>query len=116
MNKSENMYAIKMEDNAEAKLNSRTDNQLFTSLDNSPPINRESKSSLTVLIHICQSLVAKRAPFIYLIITHTPDIVIGSESWLKSSIKDHEIFPAGYAGYHHDHADGYSGIIRYVST
>ena len=80
-------------------------------LDNSPTINGKSKSSLTVLIPNCQSLVAKRASSINLIVIHTPDIIIGSETWLKSTIKDHEIFPAGYAAYHHDHADGYGGVF-----
>ena len=115
MNKFENKYVIK---NGKVKRRQNQTPVLLIncsplSLDNSPSINGKSKSSLqlTVLILNCQSLVAKRALFINLIVTHTPDIMICSESWLKSSIKDHEIFPAGYAAYHHDCADCYGGGI-----
>ena len=34
----------------------------------------------------------RRALFINLIVTHSPDIIIGSESWLKPPTKDHEYF------------------------
>ena len=42
---------------------------------------------------------------------HSPDIIIGSESWLKPSIKDHEIFSTHYTVHHCDRADGYGGIF-----
>ena len=64
-----------------------------------------------VLILSCQSLIAKRASFISQIVTHSPNIIISSESWLKPSIKDHEIFPTGYTIHHHDHVDGYGDVL-----
>ena len=66
MNKSEVVCNKKREDSAEAELDPRTDNQHFIPFDNSPTINNINKSTLTVLILNCQSLVAKKASFVNL--------------------------------------------------
>ena len=34
--------------------------------------------------------------------TETPDIIVGTESWLSSDIRDSEIFPPGYTPYRAD--------------
>ena len=68
-------------------------------------------TSLTVLTLNCQSILAKRGSFINLIDAHNPDIIIGSESWLKSDILSCEVFPPGYTVYRHDRADGYGGVF-----
>ena len=41
---------------------------------------------LSALILNCQSLVAKKESFLNLLDLHNPDIVFGSESWLKPNI------------------------------
>lgn len=91
-----------------AKLDPHADNQLLTLSDNSPPIDGASKSTLTVLILNCQPLVAQRHHFINAIVTHSLDIFIDSESWLRPFIKYHEIFPTCYTVHR---CDGYGGIF-----
>ena len=59
----------------------------------------------------CQSIFAKRAVFLHFIETNKPDIIIGSESWLKPSIKNSEIFPTTYNIYRQDRSDGYGGVF-----
>ena len=39
------------------------------------------------------------------------DVVIGSESWLNSSIKSSEVFPDGFDAYRRDRHDGRSGVV-----
>ena len=48
---------------------------------------------LGVLNINCQSLVNKKAEFHVLLELHNPDIVIGTESWLKPNHLDSEFFP-----------------------
>jgi len=42
---------------------------------------------------------------------HHPDIIFGSESWLKSHILSSEVFPSGYIVYRKDRPDGYGGVF-----
>ena len=57
---------------------------------NNQKLNRHS---LKVLNINCQSLPAKKEPFLCLIDQHKPDIIIGTESWLTSQHTDNECFP-----------------------
>ena len=66
---------------------------------------------LTSLAVNCQSLLAKRESFMNLIDTYNPDIIFGTESWLKSDILSSEVFPIGYSVYRCDRADGYGGVF-----
>ena len=43
--------------------------------------------------------------------THEPDIVLGSETWLKQSVGDKEIFPDNYTVIRKDHEDSYGGVL-----
>jgi len=43
--------------------------------------------------------------------THNPDIVFGTESWLKPDILSSEVFPTGYSVYRKDRSDGYGGVF-----
>ena len=52
-----------------------------------------NRHSLKVLNINCQSLPAKKEPFLCLIDQHKPDIIIGTESWLTSQHTDNEFFP-----------------------
>jgi hypothetical protein len=42
---------------------------------------------------------------------HKPEIVIGTETWLNSSIQDSELFPPDFAVFRKDRPDGYGGIL-----
>ena len=46
-----------------------------------------------------------------LITVHNPDIIFGTESWLKADIFSGEVFPTGYSVYCHDRVDGYAGVF-----
>jgi len=46
-----------------------------------------------------------------LINTHSPDIIFGSESWLKDVIYSSELFPIDYTVYCKDRPDGYGGVF-----
>ena len=53
----------------------------------------------------------------YLINTYNPDVIVGTETWLNSSIKDNEIIPAdfNYKIYRKDRSDGYGGVLLAIS-
>ena len=48
--------------------------------------------------------------------THTPNIIIGCETWLTPNIFDNEIIPPSYKLYRTDRIDGYGGVLVGVRT
>ena len=47
--------------------------------------------------------------------SYAPDIIIGTETWLNSSILNNEIFPPGiYKIEHRERPDGYGGVLSAV--
>ena len=42
---------------------------------------------------------------------YSPNIIVGSESWLKPDILSSEVFPGGYNVYRKDRSDGYGGVF-----
>ena len=78
-------------------------------MDDLPPVN--DSLILTSLTVNCQSLLAKRESFMNLIDTHNPDIIFGTESWLRPDILSSELFPSGYVVYRQDREDGYGGVF-----
>ena len=80
--------------------------------DESRPINRainqightSTRKTIKVLNLNCQSFVNKKAEFYALLEYHDPDIVIGTESWLRGKHLDSEYFPQskGYTPFRHD--------------
>ena len=40
-----------------------------------------------------------------------PDIIFGTETWLKASIKSSEFIPHSYTTIRHDRNDGYGGVL-----
>ena len=55
---------------------------------------KPGRSRLLKILNVnCQSIRAKKQTFQMLSVQHKPDIIIGTESWLKESIKDNEVFP-----------------------
>ena len=81
----------------------RTDNFATADLHNSP--------ILTPLTANCQSLLAKKNHFINLLNTYNPDVVFGTESWLKPDILSSKVFPEGYSVYQTNRSDGYGGVF-----
>ena len=70
----------------------------------------------------CQSLSNKKEDFERLLDSTKADVVFGTESWLGSNIKDHEVFPDGYTVYRKDRTEGKGGGVfiavkdHYVSS
>ena len=75
------------------------------------PLPSSEAALLSALVLNCQSLVAKKESFINLLDVYHPDIVFGSESWLKPNILSSEMFPSGYTVYRKDRHDGYGGVF-----
>ena len=66
---------------------------------------------LSALILNCQCVVAKKESFINLLDVYHPDVVFGSESWLKPCIVSSKVFPSGYIVYCKDRVYGYGGVF-----
>ncbi|XP_072033764.1 uncharacterized protein [Amphiura filiformis] len=58
-----------------------------------------------------QSLKNKQAEFQVLLETEKPDVIIGSETWLNSSVNSCELFPSEYTVFRKDREDGYGGVL-----
>ena len=63
-----------------------------------------------MLINI-QSIVAKKEALRELLDTHTPDNIIGSETWVTPNNFDNKIIPSTYKLYHTDGTDDYGGVL-----
>ena len=59
----------------------------------------------------CQSIVKNNEAFEHLLVSTNADVVFGTESWLRSDIKDHEVFPAGYTIHRKDRASRGGGMF-----
>ena len=57
----------------------------------------------------CLSVSNKREHFEQLLDSTKADVIFGTESWLGSNIKDHEVFPDGYTIYRKDRNTGSKG-------
>ena len=58
----------------------------------------------------------KKEEFWCLIDAAKPDVIIGSETWLKTDISYSEMFPSFYHVYIKDRADMYGGVFWGIST
>ena len=63
------------------------------------------------MLVIIQSIVAKKEAFWKLLDTHTPNIIVGCQTWLTPNIFDNEIIPPIYKLYCTDCTDGYGGVL-----
>ena len=63
-----------------------------------------------------QSIKAKREAFWNLVESRKPDIVLGCETWLKSTITNQEVMSPGYEVYRNDRSDGYGGVLIAVKS
>jgi hypothetical protein len=63
---------------------------------------RIKAKSLAVLQVICRSIYNKALEFWNLVDTYNPDVVIGTESWLKEDIRNAEVFRADFTTFRRD--------------
>ena len=82
---------------------------------NIQPIQSHATNLRIVAINF-QSVCVNKEEFWCLIDAAKPDVIIGSETWLKPDIGDSEIFPPGYHVYRKDRVDGYGGVLLGIST
>jgi len=77
------------------------------------PANPKPKQhrALRLLQANLQSLNANKESLWELVDSADPDVLAGSETWLKSHFKDDEFLPPGYICHRKDRADGYGGVI-----
>ena len=70
-------------------------------------------NNLTVIVVNTQSIIAQKESLWQIIDDQRPDVILASESWLKSDIHDSEIIPAdfGYELFWSDRSDGYVGVL-----
>ena len=71
----------------------------------------KASQSLRVLVINFQSLLPKKAELQNLLHSSDPDIILGTETWLKPEIKDAEILPLHFNTYRKDRPDGYGGVL-----
>ena len=86
----------------------RTDNLSYT---NPTTQLNCSHDHLDIFVINFQSVVSKQAEFSLFINDNHPDIIFGTETWLKASIKSSEFIPHLYTTIRHDRNDGYGGVL-----
>ena len=59
----------------------------------------------------CQSIFAKKLLFENFVSVYTPDIIAGTESWLRTDIQNSEIFSDVYQVFRQDRSDGFGGVF-----
>lgn len=82
-----------------------------------PPLNKKLKpKNNKILIINFQSVKNKKAEIGNLIDSSNPNIIIGTETWLRKDICSSEIFPDGFNVYRKDRRDGYGGVLVAVRS
>ena len=78
---------------------------------------RKLKSKpLKVLNVNCQSVKAKRDQFLTILEIESPDIIVGTESWLNTEMTTGEIFPSNFQVFRKDRAgDSHGGVFIAVN-
>lgn len=71
---------------------------------------------LVAVVVNCRSVVNKTAELSGLIESVDADIVLGTESWLKPSIADSEVFPENYVVYRKDRPTAGGGVFLLVHS
>ena len=61
-----------------------------------------ARRPLRIINMNCQSLVNKKAPFLNLVDSTKPDVIIATETWFHNDIKDAEYFSANYTVHRRD--------------
>ena len=52
-----------------------------------------------------------RKAFWNLVDSSKPEVILGCETWLRSTISTQEVMPPGYVTYRKDRSDGYGGVL-----
>ena len=73
--------------------------------------NLKDSRLLKVITVNIQSILAKKTEWLELLASSNPDIVIGSETWLRPDILDNEVVPQEYKLFRKDRKDGYGGTL-----
>ena len=75
--------------------------------------NNKIKRSLKVLVINCRSIVDKKQEYENMVTSTNPDIIIGTESWLKPKHFDNEVFDPnlGYTPFRRDRVDRAGGGV-----
>jgi len=81
------------------------------STDSVIPLPVKNNSTTRTLVINFQSIRPKKAELWNLIASTNPDIILGSETWLKPEISDTEIIPNDYDIYRKDRKDGWGGVL-----
>ena len=79
--------------------------------DDTPLLGTPKKRNLCTLNLNCHRLVNKRAEFTALVDYIKPDVIFGTESWLKTNIGASEVFPEEYVPYREDRATLAGGVF-----
>ena len=67
--------------------------------------------SFKVVVINCQSIVGKKSVLDNLIHEYKPDVIVGTESWLKPTIPSSEIFSSCFEVFRRDRLDSYGGVF-----
>ena len=65
-------------------------------------VTRRSGGALVILQVNCRSIYNKMLEFWNLVDTYNPDVIIGTESWLKGEIENAEVFRTDYTTFRRD--------------
>ena len=80
-----------------------------------PVESAKNRPLITINVN-CRSIVNKKEDMEQLIYNTKAYIIFGTESWLNSTIKDHEVIPEGYALYRKDRETGERGGCVFVAV
>jgi hypothetical protein len=78
--------------------------------------NKSKTKPLRILNVNCQNVKAKNPQFLNLLHSTEPDIVLGTESWLKPDIQTSECFPPHFTVYRKDRATHAGGVFIAVNS
>ena len=93
----------------------RSNNLLVTKEEgnkNGSNCSSQTRKSVKILVTNFQNIVNKKEALLTMIDSSAPDIIVGTETWLNSSIMNNEIFPPSvYELERRDRPDGYGGVL-----
>ncbi|VDI07255.1 Hypothetical predicted protein [Mytilus galloprovincialis] len=78
--------------------------------------NYQKPKNTKILVVNFKSIKNKKEELCNLLDSANPNILIGTETWLRNDISSSEIFPDGYTVYRKDRWDGYGGVLVAVKS
>ena len=115
------MFNPKTTSSPKQRPQSHTSFQTYSTTNTTTPNSKDNESYMksntnnwrTMIIN-CQSLRGKHANFENVVDYTKPDLILGTESWLDSSITDSEVFPTNYNVYRKDRNTHGGGVFMAV--